>query len=826
MNPNIKSFSIDKWPELTIPLYSDGLENIENRVIRLLEVMTLEEKVGQIIQPEILNITSDEIRQYHIGSVLNGGNGRPNRDIHASVDDWLEWADSFYEASVDTSAGRTAIPIIWGIDAIHGNSALYGATIFPHNIGLGAANNLELMKEIGRITALETSVIGLDWTFAPTVAVARDSRWGRTYESLSEDSAIVALLSKAAVTGLQGDITDKNTFFSKGRIIATAKHFIADGATESGIDQGDAKVDVDELINVHAQGFFSTLIAGVQTVMVSYSKLNGIRMHGHKELITDVLKDKLGFDGIVVSDFNGHAMIPGCSKMDCPQAINAGIDLFMVPKDWKGFYTSTIEHVRSGRVTQQRLNDAVGRILRVKMRAGLFEAGRPSSRPIAGKVDLLGSKDNRGVARQAVRESLVLLKNNNSTLPLNPKQNILITGAGADDIVMQVGGWSLNWQGTGLNNTDFKGATSIYSGIKNVVNSVGGHPIYSEDGSYTIKPNVAVVIFGETPYAEFQGDRENLMLWSNYENSLKALKRYKKEGIKTVSIFLSGRPLWVSQHINASDSFVVAWLPGSEGQGIADVIFSNESGDINFDFTGKLSFSWPRIAVQDGLNKGEAGYKPLFELGYGLSYKNNKNLEQLSEDSGLSVEAHRDLLASVFFKEGQSVSSSRLYIGDNTDMRTKTEGMRFVSSASNAISVNSIDRYRQEDAKELIWNGAENAFIFIRNYPPQDFSNQVERGDSIVIELNVIQPPTGKMNLKISSTGKGVTASVDITDVLRKLAGEGWTKLSIPLQYFNDGKLDFTKINMPMRLQTSKAAHIIIYDVRYGVAEGITVKCN
>ena len=396
-----------------------------------------------------------------------------------------------------------------------------------------------------------------------------------------------------------------------GKVISSAKHFLADGATEDGVDQGDALISEEELARVHAAGYYSSIPAGVQTVMASFSSWQGRKLHGDKELLTDVLKVKMGFNGFVVGDWNGHGQVPGCINTDCPQSLNAGLDMYMAPDSWKGLYESTLQHVKDGNITIERLDDAVRRILRVKLLTGIFQKGIPSSRVNAGNENLLGLPNHRVIARQAVRESMVLLKNNNQILPIDPTKTVLVVGDGAASISKASGGWTLSWQGTGHTNDKFPNGESILQGIEQVVNNSGGKVIFSEDGYTSIEADVVIAVYGEDPYAEFQGDRENLDFVPNGFDTNK-LTTYKNKGIPVVSVFLSGRPMWANPEINNSDSFIAAWLPGSEGGGVSDILFQT---DPSYDFLGRLSFNWPQSAVVIKNNND-----PLFKIGYGLSY--------------------------------------------------------------------------------------------------------------------------------------------------------------------------------------------------------------
>jgi beta-glucosidase len=585
------------WPRITSEVARD--EKIEARITELLKQLSLEQKVAQMIQPDIRSVTPDDVRKYRLGSILNGGGAWPSNVKRSTVADWVALADRFYDASMDASGGGPAIPIIWGTDAVHGHNNVIGATIFPHNIGLGAAHDPDLMERIGAVTAREVAVTGIDWTFAPTVAVVRDDRWGRTYESYSEDPELVRAYAGRIVRGLQG-AGGTAQFLDSSRIVATAKHYIGDGGTTGGVDRGDNTSSEEQLLSIHAQGYLSAVQAGVQTVMASYNSWRGWKIHGQQYLLTDVLKKQIGFDGLIVSDWDGIDEVQACSKDKCPQAVNAGIDLFMVPTEWKPFLENTVAQVRSGVIPEVRIDDAVSRILRVKLRAGLFEKGRPSSRPLANKTAVLGAPEHRAVAREAVRKSLVLLKNEKNILPLRRNMKVLVAGDGADAIGKQCGGWTLTWQGTENTNADFPGATSIFAGIRQAVASA----TLSVDGSFKERPDVAIVVFGENPYAEWFGDVKSVEYQPAKKSDLALLRRLRASGIPVVSLFITGRPLVINEELASSDAFVVAWLPGTEGGGIADVLFRKPNGKVNYPFTGKLSFSWPRDATRTAFAQG------------------------------------------------------------------------------------------------------------------------------------------------------------------------------------------------------------------------------
>jgi len=767
----------ENWPQVESPVRRDPA--IEKRVTELLARMTLEEKIGQVIQPSIINVTPADVKNYHLGSILNGGGGWPGDVRKATPADWLNLADAFFDASMDHADGGVAIPVIWGSDAVHGHSNIVGATLFPQNIGLGATRNPALLRRIGEVTAVEMRTTGIDWDFSPVVAVARDDRWGRTYESYSEDPELVRELARKMVEGLQGPPRAKG-FLGGDRVIAAAKHFLGDGGTEEGKDQGDNLSSEAALRDIHAAGYIGALQAGVQSIMVSLSSWRGEKMHGQKTLLTDILKKRLGFDGILVGDWNGHGQVSGCSNASCAKAFNAGIDIFMVPEDWKALYDNTLAQVRSGEIPQKRLDDAVRRILRVKMRAGLFEAGKPSARPLGGQFARIGTREHRDVARQAVRESIVLLKNNNATLPIAGGKHVLVTGDGADNIGKQSGGWTLTWQGDGNTNADFPGGTSIWAGIRSAIESAGGRATLSADGSFTEKPDVAVIVFGESPYAEFQGDRKTIVYEG--EDDLALLRRLRKAGIPTVSLFLSGRPMWVNPFLNESDAFVAAWLPGTEGDGVADVLVGDGEGKPRHDFRGKLAFSWPKLATQVVLNHGQTKYDPLFPFGFGLTYKDAKTLAALPVDTG-GVQLSRP---GILFSGGV-VAPWKL-------------------AASGAVTMKTVDTDVQEGGRSVDWTGAGE--VTIRNEQPVDLTRESNDDLSLVIDLMMRKAPAAPVLLN----------GVDITSMLRVLPLGEWKTVSVRLRCFEGFEGAGTKmsrVRVPVRLATSGQLGLTFSRVRF-----------
>ena len=787
------------WPKLDIAIKPDAA--VEEKVKSLLADMTLEQKVAQVIQPEIRDISMEDMRRYGFGSYLNGGGAYPDNNKHATVADWVAHAEAMYQASIDDSLDGSTIPTMWGTDAVHGHNNVIGATIFPHNIGLGAANDPDLIKRIAAATSIEVQATGIDWIFAPTVAAARDDRWGRTYESYSEDPEIIRSYSQAIVEGLQGD--SRTGFFGDDKVISTVKHFIGDGGTEKGDDQGNNIADEETLFKIHAQGYVGGLSAGSQSVMASFNSWHGEKIHGKKYLLTDVLKERMGFDGFVVGDWNGHGQIKGCSNENCPQAMNAGLDVYMVPTQaWKPLYDNLIAQVKSGEIPQSRLDDAVTRVLRVKVRAGLFDKPSPANRPHANKQELIGAQAHRDIAREAVRKSLVLLKNNQQILPLSPKQRVLVAGDGAHNIGKQSGGWSITWQGTGNSNEDFPGGTSIFQGIEAVVTQAGGTVELSENGQFSEVPDVAIVVFGEEPYAEGNGDLDNVEYQRGSKSDLALLKSLKDQGIPVVSLFISGRPMWVNPEINASDAFVAAWLPGSEGQGIADVLFTDSEGEIQYDFHGKLTFSWPKTPQQQA-NKGDDDYAPLFSYGYGLSYSSTApELAMLPEDNGSSAAVLDDRA----LYQGAVKAPWQLVAVDTQDNQ---QIMTASVLKTDALNARTRDRRVQEDSLELNWHG-EAAFGLYSPFP-DDLMGYQESGANLQFDVKVANI-TGKVTLQVACMDT-CTNTVDITDSLRSAQGSDWKTVVVPMACLANQGVNFSKIMSPFALHASGGTQIQISDV-------------
>jgi len=794
-------------------------QGVEARVASLLKDMTLEQKVGQMVQGEIKTVTPADLTKYHLGSILNGGGSFPNEQKNSTMRDWLDLSDQYYLASLDKSQGGAGIPVVWGTDAVHGHNNVIGATLFPHNIGLGAANDADLMKRIGEITAREVSVTGIDWVFAPTVAVVKDNRWGRTYEGYSSEMPIIKAYAGEIVRGLQGEPGELRT--NQQRVIATAKHFIGDGATYRGIDQGDTIMSLEELLKEHGAGYYESIDADVQTVMASFNSWNGLKLHGHKFLLTDVLKDQMGFDGFVVSDWNGIGQIDGCTNQGCYQAINAGIDMVMAPQDWKAFLKDTISKVKSGDIPMSRIDDAVTRILRVKLRAGLFEKGLPSSREVAGNAALIGAKAHRDVAREAVRKSLVLLKNSDNILPLRGSQHVLIAGDGADNIGKQNGGWTITWQGTENKNSDFPGASSIYDGLHQAITNNGGSTELNAEGQWTKKPDLAVVVFGEEPYAEGQGDIHLLTYRDGQTKDLELIQSLKKQGIPVVSVFLTGRPLWMNAEINSSDAFVVAWLPGSEGSGIADVLVADADNKIRYDFTGRLSYDWPNKEVNT-LDANLAVDDLLLNLGQGLSYGEAPILaELLNENSSTQSNVEANIIFS-----GSNRDPWRAYVGDSSDWHKIVSGQS-MATPYGALTVTTVDGIVQEDSRMLNWTGGYESQFYWQAQAPSDLSQLAVNGGALMMTFKVDKYPEGTVTQRMDC-GWPCSGSIEMTDFFNSVPEGQWSTVGISLDCFSKVGVDLKKVTSPLVLVSKDPFGITFNDVRVvpNAPEKSLIKCD
>ncbi|WP_231725990.1 MULTISPECIES: glycoside hydrolase family 3 protein [unclassified Sphingomonas] len=765
-----------KWPRAASPA-TITTPATEAEIDRLIARMTLRQKVGQLIQADIASITPADLAEYPLGSILAGGNSGPFGDERASPAKWAELVAAFRDASRKAGAG---VPILFGVDAVHGHSNLPGATIFPHNIGLGAARDPELIQRIGAATAAEIAGSGIEWTFAPTLAVPQDPRWGRTYEGYSSDPALVADYARAMTLGLQGTLVAGRPLDAH-RVAATAKHFLADGGTQDGRDQGDAVIGEAELIDVHARGYPPAIDAGALTVMASFSSWNGVKHHGNKSLLTDVLKQRMGFAGLVVGDWNGHGQIPGCRPTDCPAAVNAGLDLYMAPDSWKGLFASTLAAAQSGRIPAARIDDAVRRILRVKFKLGLM-----GTTPVArGDVASIGAPDHLALAREAVAKSLVLLKNQGNVLPVRPGSRVLIAGSGADDMAMQAGGWTISWQGTDTRAQDFPRGRTIGRAIVDGVAAGGGTatlaPMPSD--AEVAGADTAIVVLGEKPYAEFEGDVPSLAFRPAATDAA-LVARLKAAGKRVVILFLSGRPMFVGGLLNQADAFVAGWLPGTQGEGVADVLIAGANGRPARDFTGRLPFAWPddaRAPVK----------QPLFPVGYGLDYTRGGSLARVNEDPRVDLAAEE--VATNFVVRGKVPAPWRL-------------------ADDGAIATRAIDLKAQEDARQLTW--LADAVLTI-NGPAIDLTRQSNGGLALFIEWRIDRRAAGPVRVAI---GEG---AIDLTAALAASTPGTVVETRVPLHCFEKAGTKIASVGSPFRVQAPKGFVATLRSVRIEAGSGV-----
>jgi beta-glucosidase len=600
-----RMFTATTSPEETSPQLSLAAADTPAR--QLLSTLSLEEKVGQMTQPDQMYLRSlDDIQKYHLGSLLSGGDSDPK-----TGNDFNSWRDLYNHYQSRAVETKPRIPILYGVDAVHGHNNVIGATIFPHNIGLGCTRSAELVEKAARATAIEVRATGIHWAFGPCVAVPQDIRWGRVYEGFSESPDVVKLLGAAAVRGFQG-----NGLNDPLGVLACAKHFAGDGGTVFGtglgagsmhapLDQGDTRLNDADFRRIHLQGYVSALAAGVGSIMPSYSSWNGVKCSANYILLTEILKKEMKFEGFLISDYAAQKELPGNAKQQIETTINAGMDMVMVPDNYVEFVRLLTELAREGRVPMSRIDDAVLRILRVKFAMGLMDPNR-SLLADPNLEKQFGSPEHRAIARDCVRQSLVLLKNENAVLPLKQGARIHVAGGNADDIGNQCGGWTIKWQGQSGNVTT--GGTTILEAFQKAAG--GARVTYSRDGSGAAGASVGIAVIGEKPYAEMMGDRDKLDL---AEEDVAAVNNLKGAGIPVVVVLVSGRPMVVDDILPKVDALVAAWLPGTEGDGVADVLFGKSKP------TGKLSVTWPK-GSSTTYHVGDHGYETLFPFGTGLSF--------------------------------------------------------------------------------------------------------------------------------------------------------------------------------------------------------------
>ena len=596
------------WQLAAIAQDPKPLSSYDPQIKPIVARMTLDEKVGQMTQADLGSLHDRaDIENYELGSVLSGGDSDPPEGNSLEA-----WTNMYDRLQMHTAKTRLKIPLLYGVDAVHGHNNVEGAVIFPHDIGLGATRDPALVEKVEHITAVEVRATGIQWGFAPCVAVPQDIRWGRTYEGFSSDPAVVKELGGAAVRGLQG--VDLSNPLS---VVACAKHYIGDGGTtygsarNGGLDQGDTQEDEAALRRIHLQGYISAIQAGVGTIMPSYNSWNGVKCSASRRLLTEILKQELGFQGFLISDYNAIDQVSHNYKDAIAISINAGMDMGMVagPGKHREFIADLKQLVEEGRVPMERINDAVTRILRVKFAAGLMDPKRAQTAD-RSLWKSFGSPEHRAVARQAVRESMVVLKNQDHVLPLaKTAARYHVAGKNADDLGNQCGGWTISWQGQS-GNDKVPGGTTILAAIRKAVGA-GTQVTFSADGTGAAGAKVGIVVIGETPYAEGRGDRADLSL---APDDIAAVENMKAAGIPVVAVVISGRPLVLGSVADEVDGLIAAWLPGTEGAGVADVLF----GD--YRPTGKLPFAWPKSMAQVPASARSTDGGPLFALGFGLSY--------------------------------------------------------------------------------------------------------------------------------------------------------------------------------------------------------------
>jgi beta-glucosidase len=850
MSLNIPYFH--DWPKVKSKIKVDP--EIERKIRKIVRQMTLEEKVGQMIQPEVRQITPEEVKKYKIGSILNGGGAWPNDNKYASAAEWASKADEFWYATQEMYEKHSfKIPFMWATDAVHGHNNVFGATVFPHNIGLGCARDPQLIRRIGRVTAIEIAATGLDWTFAPTVATPRDLRWGRVYEGYSEDPEIVYQYASEMVKGLQGDAEDLK---SESHVISNVKHWVGDGGTTTGIDRGINHYSEDLLRNIHAMGYFSGLDAGAQVVMTSFNSWENEvnydhcedigatynhKIHGSKYLITDVLKEKMGFDGLVVTDWHGHAEVSKCSDGNATYAINAGNDILMIPvrENWQAVYANTLQAVKEGAIATSRIDDAVSRILRVKMRANLWEKPAPTQRKFGGDDLMLGCPKHRALAREAVRKSLVLLKNKNELLPLERNQKVILTGSAANDIQKQSGGWNLTWQGDENQLSDFPGATTLKLALEQ---ELGEHNVVHDPelkGQLT-EGSIAIVAFGEDPYAEMMGDikewqtLEFSKLKRSYAKDCAHIRKLHEAGVKIISVFFSGRPLYVNQEISLSDAFVAAFLPGSEGCGITDLLLRDENNTIRHDFVGKLSFSWPNKKCSTTVNRipphivnydvpeneqspwGE--HAPLFEFGYGLNYASNKqnnNLDMLELDVTCGVDSMELKRSEYLYGIRSTVGDYQLRLADCNKWVGVDVSRNNVTSLTQ-VTAKPYNYQQQQDAIEVVFS-KEGGCVFVRmgDGIAEDFSHYYENG-VIEFEIKLLAQSSEPIHIAVKKAHQfgeqNRETLFDISAKLKEKTNE-FVKVSVPSKAIANNSTDLRHLDTPFVLSSSGSAEFVLANI-------------
>ncbi len=843
-----------RWEPINVANFN--AEQCENWVEATLAQMTLDEKLGQMIQAEVQQLDPADIGRYKIGSALNGSGVWPNKDRFSSPQAWAEMIDRYFMASAESFRGRPfSIPFAWATDAIHGHNNLHRATIFPHNIGLGATRDPDLVQRIGQVTATELAASGMDWTFAPTVAVPLDARWGRFYEGYAQDATVVADFAGAMVRGLQG--TGATSRSHDTAVLSSVKHWIGDGGTRWGIDRGNNFCSEQELIELHSAGYRSALEAGAQVVMVSFSSWEhetnydhaplvgsayNFKLHGSRYLITDVLKKQLGFDGIVLTDWDGHCEVSKCTLKDARYCINAGADMLMVEArgDWLAILDQTKRDLEEGHISPERIADAVRRILRVKYRTHLAERPRPSERAaVKNAASIIGSNQHREVARESVRKSAVLLKNNGGLLPLAANARILLAGSAAHSFSKQMGGWSLHWHSNELQQEDFPAATTLGQALHEAIVSGSVTELNPGESLDPSSVDCAVVVFGEDAYSEMLGDirpwdtLEYAALKPSYAEDLALLRRLHEKKIPIVSVFFTGRPLYLNEEINLSHAFVIAWLPGMACEGITDLLVRAEDGTIRHDFQGTLPCAWPATPYGfrltnaldtkvDDLHPEYAGDQEiLFDLGYGLQVNQPDShvdapLYPLNQHdaSPIPPRALNDLVLLGPNADPRftcRIAGNGFWVGADVSRNAPTDAL--------LGTLEPFDYLGKNDAFHVFFNGRIASLYFqFPRWNIEDMRGFLIAGAALVLSLRIHELSPGPVRFSAHNCfpSKGI---YDATTLVQNAPIGEWIRLRVPLADIAASGSDFSKVNVPFMLHTQARIRFDIGDLRWEIPD-------
>jgi beta-glucosidase len=823
---------------------------LETRIEMILAQMTLEEKLGQMIQAEVQQLLPQDIKTYKIGSALNGAGVWPGKDRYSSPLVWAGMIQEFWQASAESFETRPfSIPFAWATDAVHGHNNLFKATIFPHNIGLGATRDSELISRIGRVTAVELAASGMDWTFAPTVALPLDSRWGRFYEGYSQDPEIVKAFAASMVQGLEGS---ESGFPPETSVLSSIKHWIGDGGTRWGVDRGTNYCSEEELRELHASGYASAIAAGAQVVMVSFSAWcnsnnydftpevgspYNFKMHGSRYLITDVLKKQMGFDGVVLTDWDGHCEVSKCTLKDARYCINAGADILMVEArgDWLAILKQTKDDIQAGLILPERIDDANRRILRVKLRSSLPKKAAPLDREVVRHAhQIVGCAEHRAVAREAVRKSLVLLKNENHLLPLQRTARVLLAGSAANSLSKQLGGWSLSWQSNVLSSEEFPAARTLSMALHE---NMAPDTVTVYDSAIPLDSalyEAAIVAIGEDAYAEMMGDirpwrsLHYASLKPSYAEDVELLRSIHSSGIPIICVYFGGRPLYLNEELNLSTSFVVAWLPGIAGEGITDVLLRSREGALQHDFAGVLPCHWPATPhgfrllypleeTAHGLHPEYAGdQEVLFPAGYGLQYAKPIAAPTLIISNvlpqPLPAIPTRDLILLDSYLDSRlspRIAGNGFWVGADVSRSIPTDAL--------LGHVEPIDHLGQNDGLHIFFNGRIASLYFeFPDWDVEDMRGYLHVGANLQFNVRMHAPTTGPVRLAAHNTYPSV-GIYDATEIFRQLPVGKWTQVIVPLSKIEAAGSDFSKVNVPFMLHTDAEMRFDIANLRWAV---------